>query len=113
LLRPPRLGKSTLKSQRRRHPLLDEIHRFRPIIEEFLYHAMEDYKIEIRLPERPKPHTITMAIERFTLIVPRRGSACSRRRCARGSASSSGATSTRHPISSGLQHDRRLCRPAS
>src|SRR3954462_14885475 len=47
---------------------IDEIHRLRPIIEEFLYPAMEDFKIDIRLSEGPKAHTITMAIERFTLI---------------------------------------------
>jgi Holliday junction DNA helicase RuvB len=47
---------------------IDEIHRLRPIIEEFLYPAMEDYKIEIRLSEGPKAQTITMPIERFTLI---------------------------------------------
>jgi holliday junction DNA helicase RuvB len=47
---------------------IDEIHRLRPIIEEFLYPAMEDYKIEIRLSEGPKAQTITMNIEKFTLI---------------------------------------------
>ena len=47
---------------------IDEIHRLRPIIEEFLYPAMEDYKIEIRLSEGPKAQTITMPIEPFTLI---------------------------------------------
>jgi holliday junction DNA helicase RuvB len=47
---------------------IDEIHRLRPIIEEFLYPAMEDYKIDIRLSEGPKAQTITMSIERFTLI---------------------------------------------
>jgi Holliday junction DNA helicase RuvB len=47
---------------------IDEIHRLRPIIEEFLYPAMEDYKIEIRLSEGPKAQTITMPIEKFTLI---------------------------------------------
>jgi Holliday junction DNA helicase RuvB len=47
---------------------IDEIHRLRPIIEEFLYPAMEDYKIDIRLSEGPKAQTITMGIERFTLI---------------------------------------------
>ncbi|MEJ2219085.1 MAG: Holliday junction branch migration DNA helicase RuvB [Gemmatimonadota bacterium] len=47
---------------------IDEIHRLRPIIEEFLYPAMEDYKIEIRLSEGPKAQTITMPVERFTLI---------------------------------------------
>jgi Holliday junction DNA helicase RuvB len=47
---------------------IDEIHRLRPIIEEFLYPAMEDFKIEIRLSVGPKAQTITMPIERFTLI---------------------------------------------
>src|SRR5215831_11412017 len=47
---------------------IDEIHRLKPIIEEFLYPAMEDYKIEIRLSEGPKAQTITMAVEPFTLI---------------------------------------------
>jgi Holliday junction DNA helicase RuvB len=47
---------------------IDEIHRLRPNIEEFLYPAMEDYKIDIRLSEGPKAQTITMPIERFTLV---------------------------------------------
>jgi len=47
---------------------IDEIHRLRPIIEEFLYPAMEDYKIDIRLSDGPKAQTITMPIERFTLV---------------------------------------------
>jgi Holliday junction DNA helicase RuvB subunit len=47
---------------------IDEIHRLRPIIEEFLYPAMEDYKIDIRLSEGPKAQTITMPVEQFTLI---------------------------------------------
>src|ERR671927_1931371 len=47
---------------------IDEIHRLKPVIEEFLYPAMEDYKIDIRLSEGPKATTITMPIERFTLV---------------------------------------------
>jgi Holliday junction DNA helicase RuvB len=47
---------------------IDEIHRLRPVIEEFLYPAMEDFKIDIRLSEGPKAQTITMPIEKFTLI---------------------------------------------
>ena len=47
---------------------IDEIHRLRPIIEEFLYPAMEDFKIDIRLSDGPKAQTITVPIERFTLI---------------------------------------------
>ena len=59
----------TLTNLRERDILfIDEIHRLRPIIEEFLYPAMEDYKIEIRLSEGPKAQTISMPLERFTLI---------------------------------------------
>lgn len=47
---------------------IDEIHRLRPIIEEFLYPAMEDWQIDIRLSDGPKAQTMTMQIERFTLI---------------------------------------------
>ena len=47
---------------------IDEIHRLRPIIEEYLYPAMEDYKIDIRLSDGPKAQTVTMALQRFTLI---------------------------------------------
>ncbi len=47
---------------------IDEIHRLKPVIDEFLYPAMEDWKIDIRLSEGPKAQTITMAVEPFTLI---------------------------------------------
>ena len=47
---------------------IDEIHRLRPVIEEFLYPAMEDYKIDIRLSDGPNAQTVTMAIEKFTLV---------------------------------------------
>ncbi|MFN0098554.1 MAG: Holliday junction branch migration DNA helicase RuvB [Gemmatimonadaceae bacterium] len=47
---------------------IDEIHRLKPLIDEFLYPAMEDWKIDIRLSDGPKAQTITMPIERFTLI---------------------------------------------
>jgi len=47
---------------------IDEIHRLRPIIEEFLYPAMEDFRVEIRLSDGPKAQTVTMNVERFTLV---------------------------------------------
>jgi len=60
---------STLTNMRKGDILfIDEIHRLKPIIEEFLYPAMEDYKIDIRLSEGPKAQTITMGVEPFTLI---------------------------------------------
>ena len=59
----------TLTNLRERDILfIDEIHRLRPIIEEFLYPAMEDYRIDIRLSEGPMAQTITMPVEKFTLI---------------------------------------------
>ncbi|MDT8369963.1 MAG: Holliday junction branch migration DNA helicase RuvB [Longimicrobiales bacterium] len=58
-----------LTNQRRGDVLfIDEIHRLRPIIEEFLYPAMEDWKVDIRLSDGPHAETVTMAIEPFTLI---------------------------------------------
>ena len=47
---------------------IDEIHRLRPIVEEFLYPAMEDFRVEIRLGDGPAARTVTMKIERFTLV---------------------------------------------
>jgi Holliday junction DNA helicase RuvB len=47
---------------------IDEIHRLRPIIEEYLYPAMEDFKIDIRLSDGPKAQTVTMPVQKFTLI---------------------------------------------
>src|SRR5687767_2117305 len=47
---------------------IDEIHRLRPIIEEFLYPAMEDWRIDVRLSDGPHAQMISMPIEKFTLI---------------------------------------------
>lgn len=47
---------------------IDEIHRLRPVIEEFLYPAMEDWRVEIRLSDGPKAQMMTMNIEKFTLV---------------------------------------------
>jgi holliday junction DNA helicase RuvB len=47
---------------------IDEIHRLRPIIEEFLYPAMEDYRIDVRLSEGPNAQMISMPVEPFTLV---------------------------------------------
>src|SRR5881275_1599452 len=51
---------------------IDEIHRLKPIIEEFLYPAMEDYRIDIRLSEGPKAQTITLigATTRLGMLTP-------------------------------------------
>jgi Holliday junction DNA helicase RuvB len=47
---------------------IDEIHRLRPVIEEFLYPAMEDFRVEIRISDGPHAQTMTMEIAKFTLV---------------------------------------------
>jgi holliday junction DNA helicase RuvB len=47
---------------------IDEIHRLRPVLEEFLYPAMEDFRVDVRIADGPNAQTIPMTIERFTLI---------------------------------------------
>jgi Holliday junction DNA helicase RuvB len=47
---------------------IDEIHRLRPVLEEFLYPAMEDYRVDVRIADGPNAQSIPMALERFTLI---------------------------------------------
>ncbi|HEX6645163.1 MAG TPA: Holliday junction branch migration DNA helicase RuvB [Gemmatimonadales bacterium] len=47
---------------------IDEIHRLRPALEEFLYPAMEDFRVDVRIAEGPNAQTIPMALERFTLV---------------------------------------------
>lgn len=47
---------------------IDEIHRLRPVIEEFLYPAMEDNKIDVRLSDGPNAQTVPIEIQKFTLV---------------------------------------------
>jgi Holliday junction DNA helicase RuvB len=47
---------------------IDEIHRLSPVIEEFLYSAMEDYKIDIMIDKGPNARSIQLALNHFTLI---------------------------------------------
>ncbi|MFI3315597.1 MAG: Holliday junction branch migration DNA helicase RuvB [Rikenellaceae bacterium] len=47
---------------------IDEIHRLSPIVEEYLYSAMEDYKIDILLDKGPGARSIQIALSPFTLI---------------------------------------------
>jgi holliday junction DNA helicase RuvB len=47
---------------------IDEIHRLKPALEEFLYPAMEDYRVDVRISEGPNAQTIPMTLEKFTLI---------------------------------------------
>ena len=47
---------------------IDEIHRLRPALEEFLYPAMEDFRVDVRISEGPNAQTIPMTLEKFTLV---------------------------------------------
>jgi Holliday junction DNA helicase RuvB len=47
---------------------IDEVHRLRPVLEEFLYPAMEDFRVDVRISDGPNAQTIPMALERFTLV---------------------------------------------
>src|ERR1041385_612076 len=49
-------------------PFLDEVHRLRPALEEFLYPAMEEFRVDVRIADGPHAQTIPMPLERFTLI---------------------------------------------
>jgi Holliday junction DNA helicase RuvB len=47
---------------------IDEIHRLNPVVEEYLYSAMEDYKIDIMLDTGPNARSIQISLNPFTLI---------------------------------------------
>ncbi len=47
---------------------IDEIHRLSPIVEEYLYSAMEDYKIDILIESGPNARTVQINLEPFTLV---------------------------------------------
>lgn len=47
---------------------IDEIHRMSPVIEEYLYSAMEDYKIDIMIESGPNARSVQIGLNPFTLI---------------------------------------------
>jgi len=47
---------------------IDEIHRLSPVVEEYLYSAMEDYRIDIMLDKGPSARSIQITLNPFTLI---------------------------------------------
>ena len=47
---------------------IDEIHRLNAVVEEYLYSAMEDYKIEIMIDKGPSARSVQLNIEPFTLV---------------------------------------------
>lgn len=47
---------------------IDEIHRLSPVVEEYLYSAMEDYKIDIMIETGPNARSVQITLNHFTLI---------------------------------------------
>jgi Holliday junction DNA helicase RuvB len=47
---------------------IDEIHRLSPVVEEYLYSAMEDYKIDIMIETGPNARSVQITLNPFTLI---------------------------------------------
>lgn len=47
---------------------IDEIHRLNPVVEEYLYSAMEDFRIDIMLDSGPNARTVQISLNPFTLI---------------------------------------------
>src|SRR5260221_5973486 len=47
---------------------IDEIHRLSPVVEEYLYSAMEDYKIDIMIETGPNARSVQIKLNPFTLI---------------------------------------------
>ncbi len=47
---------------------IDEIHRLSPIVEEYLYSAMEDYRIDIMIDKGPSARSVQIELEPFTLV---------------------------------------------
>ena len=47
---------------------IDEIHRLQPVVEEYLYSAMEDYRIDIMIDRGPAARSIQLALNPFTLF---------------------------------------------
>ena len=47
---------------------IDEIHRLSPVIEEYLYSAMEDYRIDIMIDSGPSARSVPLTLPKFTLV---------------------------------------------
>ena len=63
------MGKGCFSNLEERDVLfIDEIHRLSPIVEEYLYSAMEDYKIDIMIESGPNARTVQINLNPFTLI---------------------------------------------
>ena len=69
---------------------IDEIHRLHPAIEEYLYPAMEDYRLDIIIDSGPSARSIQLNLPKFTLVGATTARACLPRHCVRASDWSTG-----------------------
>ena len=68
ITRPTDLVGTLTKLQPRDVLFIDEIHRLSPVIEEYIYPAMEDYRIDVTVDQGMHAKTITLPLQPFTLI---------------------------------------------
>ena len=68
LYKPGDLAGLLTNLQERDVLFIDEIHRLSPVVEEYLYSAMEDYKIDIMIESGPNARTVQINLNPFTLI---------------------------------------------
>ena len=47
---------------------IDEIHRLSPVVEEYLYSAMEDYKLDIMIESGPNARSVQISLPKYTLV---------------------------------------------
>ena len=87
---------------------IDEIHRLSPIVEEYLYSAMEDYRIDIVLDKGPSARSIQIELAPFTLIGATTRSGLLTHPCGPVSASSATSNITMPPSCRGSSNDRLI-----
>ncbi|NBC10996.1 MAG: Holliday junction branch migration DNA helicase RuvB [Planctomycetes bacterium] len=68
LTRPTDLVGTLTKLQRSDVLFIDEVHRLSPVVEEYIYPAMEDFKIDVTVDQGMHAKTITLPLKPFTLI---------------------------------------------
>jgi len=66
--KPGDLAGMLTKLKRNEVLFIDEIHRIPKVVEEFLYSAMEEYKLDIMIDQGPAARSIPIKLEKFTLI---------------------------------------------
>lgn len=66
--KPGDLAGMLTKLRRNEILFIDEIHRIPKVVEEFLYSAMEEYKLDIMIDQGPAARSIPIKLERFTLV---------------------------------------------